>query len=113
LRRVLPRIAHRDFAQRKREALLRRIDFAHPAGDRLSDRDCRIIRLQADRKLRHMNESIESRLDFDEESEISRANDAAGERSSRREALFDIRPWIGFEIFHRERNALDRKSTRL
>src|ERR1051326_5036943 len=57
------------------------------------------------RELRDVNEAVEPGLDFDEESEVCRADDAAGERRSRREALFDVRPWVGFEFLHRERNA--------
>src|SRR5438093_5256290 len=103
---VLPWIADRDFAQRQRETLLRRIDFAHPAGDLGADRDRRVALFDAERKLRVMHESIDTRLELDEETEVCRAHDRSGELRADRKAIADVGPRIGLLIFHRERDSL-------
>src|SRR5947209_4505061 len=104
LARRLPRIAGRDLAEGEREALLGRIDLTHPSGDGLADLE--VGRLHAERKLRHVNETIEPRLDFDEEAEIGRAEDAAAELRAGRVAILDVAPGIALEFFHREGDAL-------
>src|ERR1051326_8590220 len=53
-----------------------------------------------------MHETIEARLDFDEDAEIGRAEDAARELRSRRIALLDVAPRVALELFHGERNPL-------
>src|SRR5437588_61488 len=88
----------------ERDALLGRIDLTHPSGDGLADLE--VGRLHAERKLRHVNETIEPRLDFDEEAEIGRAEDAAAELRAGRVAILDVAPGIALEFFHREGDAL-------
>ena len=53
-----------------------------------------------------MNESVDARLHFDEETEVSGANDAAAELRAGRITIGDVAPGIGLLILHRERDAL-------
>ena len=53
-----------------------------------------------------MHEAIDARLDLHEQAEVCRADDRAAELRSDRIAIADVRPRIGFLIFHGQRDAL-------
>ena len=102
LRRAVPRVARGHFAERQRQALFRCVDFANPAGDAGADGDVGVALLHAERKLRVVNESVDARLDLDEEAEVGRAHDAAAELRAGRITVADVAPGIRLLILHRE-----------
>src|SRR5206468_1803641 len=67
LRCAVPWIAGSHFTERKRQTLFRRVHFADPARDGGADGDVGVALLHTERKLRVMNESVDARLDLDEE----------------------------------------------